>query len=372
MRRSWAGVIMCGSVVLAAMASVAGGDAFQPTVDPQVNPVFAADARLECVYERSADLASGLTEGPAVAPDGSIYFTDMPFGRRHDTIINRFDPTTKQLTVFTAAAGKANGLTFDAQGFLLAADGADGGGRCIWKYDLRSGMATMVADRFAGKRFNAPNDLCVDRLGRIYFTDPFYAGDETCELDVRAVYRVDRDGRVIEITRDVEMPNGIAIAPDEKTLYVGDHDNGGNGKSPAENAPPRGAMRVVAFPLDADGRVAGPRRTLVDFGAENGPDGITVDASGDLYIACRSLARPGVLVLAPDGRRLAFLQTGPANQSGGFEDWRGIPSNVEFGIGADAHTLYVTIDKRLCRIATQTTGCLPAWAARPAAGPSNN
>ncbi len=373
MFRSLARVILVGSVVIAATASSAGeGDAFRPTVEPPVNPVFASDARLECVYERSADFESGLTEGPAVAADGSIYFTDMPLGTAHQTIINRFDPATKRLSVFTARAGKANGLTFDAEGFLLAADGADGGGRCIQRYDLRSGASTTVADRFAGKRFNAPNDLCVDRLGRIYFTDPFYAGDETPELDVRAVYQIDRDGRVVEITREVEMPNGIVLAPDEKTLYVGDHNNGGNRKSAADPAPPRGAMRVVAFPLDADGRVAGRRRTLVDFGAENGPDGITVDSDGNLYITCRSLARPGVLVLAPDGRRLAFLPTGPANQSGGVDECRGIPSNVEFGTGADAHTLYVTIDKRLCRIATQTTGCPPAWAARLAAAPSNN
>lgn len=374
MLRSRAGAILIVSVILAAAgaASVVGGEEFQPTVEPPVNSVFVADARLECVYERTADLESGLTEGPAVAPDGSIYFTDMPFGTRHDTIINRFDPATKRLSVFTAKAGKANGLTFDAEGFLLAADGADGGGRCIRRYDLRSGVATTVADRFAGKRLNAPNDLYVDCLGRIYFTDPFYAGGETRELDVRAVYRVDRDGRVVEITREVEMPNGIVLAPDEKTLYVGDHNNGGNRKSPTDPAPLRGAMRVVAFPLDADGRVAGPRRTLVDFGAENGPDGITVDSSGNLYIACRSLARPGVLVLAPDGQRLAFLQTGPAKQSGGFDDWRGIPSNVEFGTGNDAHTLYVTIDMRLCRIATQTTGCPPAWAARRAPVRSTN
>jgi hypothetical protein len=79
-----------------------------------------------------------------------------------------------------------------------------------------------------------------------------------------------------------------------------------------------------------------------------------------------------VLVIASDGQRLAFLQTGPAKQSGGFDDWRGIPSNVEFGTGNDAHTLYVTIDKRLCRIATQTTGSPPAWAARRAPVPSTN
>lgn len=344
---------------------VGGAAAAAVEIEPPDNPIFAADAALECVFSRTAKLASGLTEGPATAPDGSIYFTDMPFGPQQQTMINRFDPATKTLSVFTASAGKANGLAFDADGRLLAADGADGGGRCIRRYDLQTGQSTVVANQFDGRRLNAPNDLCVDRQGRIYFTDPFYAGNETRELDARAVYRVERDGRVIEITRDVEMPNGIVLSPDGTTLYVGDHNNGGNRTSPDDPAPARGAMRVVAFPLDAQGRVAGPRRTLVDFGAENGPDGIDVDAAGNLYVTCRSLARPGLLVLAPDGRELAFVQTGPANQPGVFDDWRGIPSNVEFGVGADAHSLYLTIDKQLCRIRTKTTGARPAWAREP-------
>lgn len=348
-------LLMGGAVAVEATAEI----------EPRDNPIFPADAAIECVYERTATLTSGLAEGPAVAPDGSIYFTDMPFGPQHDTIINRFDPATKMLSVFTTSAGKANGLAFDSEGKLLAADGADGGGRCIRRYDLKTGRSTVVADRFDGRRLNAPNDLCVDRQGRIYFTDPFYAGDETRELEARAVYRVERDGRVVEITRDVEMPNGIVLSPDGTTLYVGDHNNGGNRRSPADPAPARGAMRVVAFPLDAEGRVAGPRKTLVDFGAENGPDGIDVDAAGNLYVTCRSLARPGLLVIAPDGRRLAFMQTGPANQSGGFDDWRGIPSNVEFGTGDDAHSLYLTIDKKLCRIRTKTAGARTVWAREP-------
>jgi len=182
---------------------------------------------------------------------------------------------------------------------------------------------------------------------------------------VWVVYRVDRDGRVVEITRDVEMPNGIVLSPDGATLYVGDHNNGGNRRSAADPAPARGVMRVYAFPLDADGRVAGPKRTLVDFGAENGADGIDVDAAGNLYVTCRSLARPGLLVLAPDGRELAFVRTGPAGQTGAFDEWRGIPSNVEFGVGDDAHSLYVTLDRQLCRIRTKVTGAQPVWAREP-------
>jgi gluconolactonase len=118
-------------------------------------------------------------------------------------------------------------------------------------------------------------------------------------------------------------------------------------------------MKVYAFPLDDEGKVSGAPRTLVDFGAENGCDGMTVDASGNIYLTCRSLARPGVKVIDPAGKELAFLETGPRNQTGLFDDWKGIPSNVEFGAGEGADWLYVTIDKSLYRIRVKTRGFHP-------------
>jgi gluconolactonase len=86
---------------------------------------------------------------------------------------------------------------------------------------------------------------------------------------------------------------------------------------------------------------------------------MTVDSKGNIYLACRSLARPGIMVVTPAGHELDFLPTGPANQSGLFDDWKGIPSNVEFGIGDDAHSLYITIDKSLYRIPTTAVGFHP-------------
>jgi gluconolactonase len=328
--------------------------------EPGDNPIFPAGARLELLHSRAVPLSSGLTEGPAVGPDGTLYFTDMPFGPEQGMIL-RFDPGTGRTSVFTDTAGKSNGLAFDAGGNLLSCDGADGGGRCLRRWNLESAQSEVLADRYQGRRFNSPNDLCLDVHGRVYFTDPRYGGTEPRELEHEAVYRLVRDGTVIEITRDVEKPNGIALSPDQRTLYVGDHNNGGNRLSPNDPEPKRGAMRVYAFPLNEKGLVAGPRRTIVDFGPENGSDGIRVDEEGNLYIAARSLKRPGILVVDPLGLELAFLPTGPANQTGLFDDWQGIPSNVEFGKGAESDVLYVTIDKSLYRIRVAKKGFHPRF-----------
>jgi gluconolactonase len=275
-----------------------------------------------------------------------------------------FDPKSRETSVFTRNSGKSNGLTFLSDGTMVSCDGADGGGRRLIRWDLASKQGVTLVDRVEGHRFNSPNDLCVDLQGRLYFTDPRYGGTEPRELEREAVYRWEPNGTVVEITREVEKPNGIVLSPDQRTLYVGDHNNGGNRLRPSDPEPKRGAMKVYAFPLDRQGRVAGPRRTLVDFGLENGCDGMTVDSRGNLYLACRSLDRPGLKVVDPSGKELAFLETGPRHQQGLFEAWRGIPSNVEFGTGSDAHSLYLTIDKELHRIHVKTVGFHPHLAAR--------
>ncbi len=322
------------------------------------NLIVPAGAKLELLHTRQAKLNSGLTEGPAVAPDGSIYFTDMPFGK-DDGMILRFDPRSRHISVFTDQAFKSNGLAFDLEGNLLSCDGADGGGRCLRRWNLKTRQSEIIADRFQGKRFNSPNDLCVDLKGRVYFTDPRYGGSEPRELPMEAVYRLENDGKVIKITDAVEKPNGLALSPDQKTLYLADHNNGGNRLSPNDPEPKRGVMKVYAFPLDENGQVNGRRKTLVDFGKENGCDGMRVDMQGNLYLAVRSLARPGIMVIDRAGKELAFIPTGPTNQSGLFEEWKGIPSNVEFGIGDESDLLYVTIDKSLYRIRLKTRGFHP-------------
>jgi gluconolactonase len=311
------------------------------------------------LYTRQAKLNSGLTEGPAVAPDGSVYFTDMPFGKE-DGLIVRYDPKANKTSIFTDKAFKCNGLTFDLEGNLLACDGADGGGRCVRRWNLKTAESKIVADRYKGKRLNSPNDLVVDLKGRIYFTDPRYIGTEPRELDKEAVYRIEKDGSVIEITHDVEKPNGLGLSPDQKTLYVADHNNGTDRIDPTAPKPKLGAMKVYAFPLGPDGLVNGPRRTLIDFGDEEGSDGMTVDTEGRIYLASRRPSRPGVLVIDPTGQEVGFIKTGEPQQ--GAREPGGNPSNVDFGIGDDQNVLYITVDKSLYRIRLNATGYHIPWA----------
>jgi gluconolactonase len=316
-------------------------------------------SQLERLYTRTAPIQGGLTEGVAAAPDGSMYFSEIPVGEDKGMIM-RFDPKSKTTSVFASDSHKANGLIFDAHGSLIACEGADFGGRCVSRWDVKTGRREVVADRYMGKRFNACNDLCIDEKGRIYFTDPRYLGSEPRELAYRAVYRIDTDGKVVEVTHDVEKPNGIVISPNQKTLYVADHNNGTDRIDSGAARPSLGAMKVYAFPLGTDGLVHGPGRTLVDFGAEEGVDGMTVDTDGRLYMASRRPSRPGVLVVDPSGREVGFIKTGEPQP--GAAQPLGNPSNVDFGIGDEKNVLYITVDQSLYRIRVNATGYHIPWA----------
>ena len=332
--------------------------AFAEPPKPTGDSVVASDAKLELLFTRTSKIKGGLTEGPTAAPDGSIYFSDIPFGEDKGMIL-RFDPKTKKTTVFKEDSMKSNGLKFDSQGRLNACEGSDFGGRAVVRYDIKTGVRTVIADKFEGKKFNAPNDLVIDREGRIYFSDPKYLGAEKRELEHRAVYRVDPNGSVIEITHEVEKPNGVALSPDGHTFYLADHNNGTD-RIGSDEVTKKGAMKIYAFPLGKDGKVNGPRKVLYDFGMQNGCDGMTVDSQGHIYLTSRSLKRPGVLVINPEGKEVAFIPTGEP-QAEDTTEAVGIPSNVTFGIGEESKTLYITVDKSLYRIGLKTEGFrLPA------------
>lgn len=320
----------------------------KPTGEKIVSP----DSQLELLFTRTANITGGLTEGPAVAPDGSIYFSDIPFGKDNGMIL-RFDPKTKQTSAFTEDSGKSNGLIFDSTGALIACEGAGLGGRKVSRWNVQTKERTTLTDNYGGKKYNAPNDLCLDGQGRIYFTDPRYVGDEPRELEFRAVYRIDKDGKVQEVTHQVSKPNGIAISPDDKTLYLADHDNGTDKIDPAAPPPKEGDMKIYAFPLNPDGSL-GQRKTILDFAGKKGCDGMTIDENGLLYLATRDASRPGILVIDPEGHEVAFIPTGAANQTA--TEPVGLPSNVEFGLGDELNVLYITVDKSLYRIRLKANG----------------
>src|SRR5689334_16673845 len=147
--------------------------------------VVPPDAKLEKLWGEGS-----FTEGGALAGDGAILFSDI--GDR----IMRFDPATKAVTVFREPSHRSNGMIFDPHGRLVVAEGANtGGGRRV-SITERDGTVRTLADRFEGKRFNSPNDVAVDRHGRVYVSDPRYVGTDPRELDFEGLFRIDPDGKV--------------------------------------------------------------------------------------------------------------------------------------------------------------------------------
>jgi len=277
----------------------------------------APGAKLEKVFGEGE-----FTEGGALDQDGSILFSDI--GNR----ILRFDPKTGRTTVFREPSGRANGMVFSPRGQLIVAEGANtGGGRRV-SITERDGTIRMLADSYNDQRFNSPNDVAVDREGRVYVSDPRYVGNEPRELDFEGVYVIEPEGFVTRLDLTVSKPNGLAISPDGRTLYVSDS----------------GARRrvLIAARIGAMGKVTGPR-VLHDFGNVRGIDGMTVTTDGRIVAAAGAGAKAGVHVFSPEGKLLEVISTP--------ED----PANVEFG-GEDRKTLYVCAGKSLYRIKTTMSG----------------
>ena len=176
-----------------------------------------------------------ILEGPAMSPDGNLYFTDITFTHVEGMkagIIWVYNPQTEETKVFRSPSGMANGLAFDVEGNLIACEGADFGGRRITKTDIKSGKSIIVSGLFNNKPYNAPNDLVIDAKRRIYFTDPRYFGREPIEQPVNGIYRIDRDGSVHLIIANATKPNGIALSPDNKILYIANWGNNISGSLP--------------------------------------------------------------------------------------------------------------------------------------------
>lgn len=316
------------------------------------DPIVPPDAKLEKLFESHV-----LTEGVSVAPDGMVYFSEITFSNKSKDAkgvieaghIWKFDPASGKTSVFRSPSGMSNGIKFDAAGNMVVAEGADYGGRRVTRTDMKTGKSYIIAGMFEGRPFNAPNDITIDEKGRIYFSDPRYLGHEPIEQPLMAVYRIDTDGSIHRIITDAGKPNGVAVSPDQKSLYVVSNDNGSAGieRLSADTPVRKGNMALMAYDLAADG-TAKFRKTLVDYAPFDGPDGLVVDKQGNLYVAVRAENRPGICVYSPEGKELAYIKTE-------------VPTNVGFGRGADAKLLYITAGSSLYRIRLNREGYqLPA------------
>ena len=339
--RSPAGWLLCFLVTLGSPLANSQVEAAEATI-------VAADAKLELVFDGGAVL----TEGCACAPDGSIYFSDITFtfqtkddkGVSEAGHIWRYDPGTGKTSIFRSPSGMSNGIKFDAAGNMLVAEGADYGGRRVTRTNLKTGKSYIIAGLYEGRPFNAPNDITIDERGRVYFSDPRYLGHEPLDQPVMAVYRIDLDGSIHRIIIDAGKPNGVCVSPDQNSLYVVSNDNGTTGldRVPEDALTHKGRMALLAYDLAADG-TAQFREVLVNYYPEDGPDGLVVDAEGNLYVAVRDATRPGICVYSPAGKELAYIATE-------------IPTNVGFGRGMESKTLYITAGKSLYRIRLNKSG----------------
>ena len=222
----------------------------------------------------------------------------------------------------------SNGLLLDPEGRLVLCQHGDRRvARMEAPLDEPAADFSTIVDRYEGKRFNSPNDLVYDSRGNLYFTDPPYglpqqAEDPERELDHHGVYRLGADGQLTLLTDELSRPNGIALSPDEKTLYVANSD------------PERAIW--MAYDLSAEGQISNGR-VLFDATErvpdEPGlPDGLKVDKEGYLF----ATGPGGVFVFKPDGMHLGTIRTGRATANCAFN--------------ADQTALYMTADDRLMRI----------------------
>ncbi len=234
-------------------------------------------------------------EGPVWSRDGFLIFSDYSRDRLYKYVPG------KAPEIYREDSHGTNGNTLDAQGRLYSCEYKS---RRVTRTD-RQGRVEVLVDKFEGKRFNAPNDIVVRRDGHVYFTDPLFTPLEQRDLDFYGVYHLTPAGALEAIARLQTRPNGIALSPDGRILYVANTDE----------------KNIRAYDVDQAGRVSNERVAVANLGG--GPDGMRVDANGNLYVAAG-----GVEVYSPAGKLLGKIAV-PVN-----------PRNLAFG-DADMKTLYL-------------------------------
>ena len=302
-------------------------------LDPAFDAVIDVNAPIEV-------LATGYkwAEGPVwVKNGGYLLFNDVP-----SNVMWKWDG--KSAAKFLEPSGLAgaipagvreagaNGLAIDAKGNLIM---ADSGTRCVASVDLATKQKTILADTYDGKRFSSCNDVAIHRNGTIYFTDPPYGlseGDTSPlkEMPFNGVYRLTPDGQVHLVENSLTRPNGVALSPDQQTLYVTISD-------PAR-------PEILAYPLDVDGGASATPRVFAEMRADVAaklpglPDGIKVAANGHVF----SSGPGGIHVYTPGGKLLGVISTGKGCANCAF--------------GEDGKTLFLTSSDMIAQVRLKVSG----------------
>jgi gluconolactonase len=300
--------------------------------NPAFHDLISPEAKIEV-------LASGFnwSEGPVWSKEGQfLLFSDVP-----ENIIYKYK-AGEGLSVFLKPSGYtgilpyslepgSNGLIINNDGELVACEHGD---RRVTRMPMNGGGGKFpVSDNWKGNRFNSPNDLVQSSSGTYYFTDPPYGlpnreNATTREIDLFGVYKVDASGTELVIG-DLTRPNGVALSPDEKILYVAQSDPD--------------AAYILAYEIKSDGtlkegKIIFDATPMVKAGLSGLPDGLKTDKKGNIF----TTGPGGVLVLTSKGKLLGRISTGQST------------SNLNWG--DDGSTLYMTADMYLCKIQTKTIG----------------
>jgi gluconolactonase len=306
----------CVAFGLVLSASAAWTQEAPAPAQPAIPGVIAAGTRVELVRSGYKGL-----EGPVAAPDGGLYFSDIPANRTYKLDANGMISVARENT------RGANGLFLMKDGRMLAAEGAGARIAAV----APNGQVTALATASAGKPLRAPNDLIPDRRGGIYFTDPApRPAPDVAPKESGNVHYIRPGGEVLLLDDQIRRPNGLTLSLDEKTLYVGDTEG----------------EYVYAFDVQSDGRVANKRQfaRLRDLekgslGPRSRADGMALDAEGRVYVATAA----GIQVVDAKGQHLGTIRL-PA-----------VARNLAFA-GRDRRTLYLTALESLYRVQMVSQG----------------
>src|SRR3954453_12919790 len=283
-------------------------------ISPKFWKLISRDAKLGTVAS-----GFGFTEGPVWDKTGFLYVSDEEINKIFRVYTK--DGRKEELI----SLGDPDGNAYDRQGRLIDCASVL---RAIIAIS-KDGKYQVLADKFEGKRLNSPNDVVLGSDGALYFTDPTLdlVKGEKQEIPFQGVYRLDANGKLTLLTKDLTQPNGLAFSPDGKKFYVDDDEY----------------RNIRVYDVGKDGALSNGRI----FGEEPGgkddgvPDGIRVDTKGNLFVT----GPKGIWVWSPEGIHLGTIAL-PEQ-----------PANLTWG-GADLSTLYITATKSVYKLQTRTHGFL--------------